>query len=738
MAGRGARRAALPILLALVGIKPAEAQERPQLRTARTATPPTIDGALDDAAWQTSPLALGPWVSYRPLRGDTGPDTTDVRIVYDERNIYIAFTCRSAEPARVRTTISRRDTVFNDDWVGLSLDSTNAGQTAYHLMVNPSGVQMDAVNTTAAGERFESDFVWTSAAQRMADGYTVEIAMPLSSIRFADRPDQVMGILFWRHISRSGIAYSWPEMRPGQWVFERHAHLVFPDLRPRRLRELLPSVILPLSQTRTAPGPWRGVEGAPDLGVSAKYGVTSQVTVDATINPDFSQVESDAFQVQVNQRFPIFFSEKRPFFMEGLGLFALAGTDGDSNMRRAVHTRRIVNPTWGAKVTGTAGRLSFGLLESSDASPDATASGGAVTGRAADSDVRKLFTMGRATYGLGQSNYIGAILVDTRHAGREHRVFGGDMSWKPSPSQGITAMFLATSTETEPSASTGKAAHVSYSYDTRRATVSVLTEHYNRGFQMDSAFYNRTGFTSAFFYSSVSFYPERAKRWGVVRIQPLLLGRYGEDRMQGGDDGFLFGGVAVNFQRQGFLRVQHGQGHERWRGQRFATSEPFGAFGGVQLFRWLSVGGYVVPRTWATFYDPTTPFQGRMDRAGFNVEWQPNGHFNQALAFDAIRFSRADTGAPVYSVDILNLKTVYQFNRRLFGRVLTQFDGSQRQWLFDLLASYELVPGTAVYAGYGALFERRGLEDDRIAPDPRAYFASRRGLFLKASYLYRF
>lgn len=144
------------------------------------------------------------------------------------------------------------------------------------------------------------------------------------------------------------------------------------------------------------------------------------------------------------------------------------------------------------------------------------------------------------------------------------------------------------------------------------------------------------------------------------------------------------------------------------------------------------------PRTHGTFYDPVDPFQGRVNRGGINFEWQPNGHFNQAVAFDAVRFSRADTGAPVYSVNILNLKTVYQVNRRIFGRLLTQFDGSQQRWLFDLLASYELVPGTAFYAGYGVLHERRGFEDGRFVPNTGAYLTTQRGLFLKASYLYRF
>src|SRR4029453_15340008 len=115
----------------------------------------------------------------------------------------------------------------------------------------------------------------------------------------------------------------------------------------------------------------------------------------------------------------------------------------------------------------------------------------------------------------------------------------------------------------------GAAAQLSYSYDTRRALVSTLVEHYAADFQMDTAFYSRTGFTSAFLYSEVNFYPEKAKRIGLIRVHPLVVARHGRDGIQGGGGGFLFVGASFNFNRQGFLRIQHGEGHEPWGGRRF-------------------------------------------------------------------------------------------------------------------------------------------------------------------------
>lgn len=727
-----------PFMLAallLTSATAAQSQERVELRVTRTRTPPRIDGALDDESWRGDPLPLGQWLSYNPTRGDAGPETTDVRITYDDRFIYIGFACRTATPGRIRTTVSRRDTVFSDDWIGLSLDSTNTGQTAYHLMVNPSGIQMDAINTTAAGEQFDADFLWYSAGQRTSDGYSVELALPVQSIRFPRGPNTTMGILFWRHVSSSGISYAWPDLKSGEWVFDRHARLVFPDLAPRRLLELLPSATFATSQTRRSPSEWNPADRTPDVGFSGKYGLTSQITIDGTVNPDFSQVESDAFQVEVNQRFPVFFSEKRPFFMEGQGLFSVAGTGGgDYNMRSAVHTRRIVNPAWGAKLTGTVGSTTFGLLESRDDSPLPLA------GEDDSTQAAKLFSIGRLTYSLGGSNYVGAIVTDTQRSGRRNRVLGADLSWKPSSSQTISATFLHSQTSTTAAArdSRGTASQITYRLDTHRFLVAPQIEHYDRGFEMDTAFYNRTGFTSAFVYSEVNFYPKAAERWGVIRLHPLVVARRGEDRVQGGDEGFLVTGIAINTKRQGFFRVQHGEGHEHWSGQRFRTGDPFGAFGGLQVFRWLNVGFNVFRNGWSTFYDSVAPYQGRSNTGGIDLNWQPGEHFNQTLSYNVVRFRRADSGASVFRVNIVNLKTVYQFDRHALVRWVAQYDSSRTQWLSDLLASYEFVPGTALHAGYGSIYEQRALTDEGFVRTTGRYLNVNRGFFFKASYLHRF
>ena len=209
--------------------------------------------------------------------------------------------------------------------------------------------------------------MWYSVAKTTSDGYVVEIQVPLQTLRFKGGDTVRMGLVFFRKVSRTGVSYAWPEMLPGQWVFDRPSHIVFSNLKPRRLVELLPSVTYGVRQERDASSSsWGDADNDAHVGASGKFGITSGVTLDATVNPDFSQVESDAFQIQVNQRFPIFFSEKRPFFMEGMGLFNIAR---GNNMRTAVHTRRIVDPIFGAKLTGTLGKTTFGVLNALDDHP---------------------------------------------------------------------------------------------------------------------------------------------------------------------------------------------------------------------------------------------------------------------------------------------------------------------------------------------------------------------------------
>ena len=368
--------------------------------------------------------------------------------------------------------------------------------------------------------------------------------------------------------------------------------------RPLTL-ELAPSVTYSWQQLRATPIAFAPADSEPDAGLSIKYGLTSEITAEGTINPDFSQVESDAFQVEVNQRFPLFFSEKRPFFMEGLGNFELAGVGGDAVMRTAVHTRRIVDPFWGGKTTGTAGRVTFGLLAAGDEAP----------GRQFGSEPNpfegenKDFYIARAQYSLGRSSYLGAIATDTEFGSGHNRVAGGDVSLRWGR-QSASATFLSTRTQSPDGTDSkrGLGGQGLYSFESKKLVFTTQMEHHDRGFQMDTAFLNQVGITQGWTYIAPSFYPDAKKYPWFKRFIPFYFVQYGNDIIQGGKTWTMVQGVRANFTRQGFFRADYSFGEQPWAGQTFPVRNTR-IWGEGQVLRWL----YVTPHDLRPPPSSTTP-----------------------------------------------------------------------------------------------------------------------------------
>jgi hypothetical protein len=206
------RAAVVACVLALLtgGTAAAQSPARAVLRAVAVTEPPTIDGVLDDVAWSGDAQPTGEWLSYNPLHGDRIPQQTRV-------------------------------------WIA---------QTSYHLMVNPSGIQLDLLNTISGNEDPSPDYVWDSAGRTNDRGYSVEIRVPLQTLRFRGGKNVSMGVLFWRRVSRSGVSVSWPPLQPGKWVFENHASLNFDSLPAIKTRELIPSATFASSQERERPERW--------------------------------------------------------------------------------------------------------------------------------------------------------------------------------------------------------------------------------------------------------------------------------------------------------------------------------------------------------------------------------------------------------------------------------------------------------------------------------------------------
>jgi hypothetical protein len=348
----------------------------------RFAAPPVIDGKLDDEVWKTAAV-FQDFVQNRPVDLVAPSQPTEVRIGYDSRFLYVGFHAYD-EPGKVRATIAKRDAVFDDDWVGIWLDTFNDGRRAYELIFNPLGVQADAIFTEGINEDFSVDIVHESKGVLTPDGYTVEVAIPFKSLRYEAGKGKKWGLHLLRTIKRiNNEQSSWmPISRDNSSLLGQEGHVTgLEGISTERTVEIIPSLTFSeegrrvptfLSAQRTIAEAQGGRLGTDtgrfvnkpvefDPGLTAKVGISPTMTLDLAINPDFAQVEADATVVTANQRFPIFFEEKRPFFLEGKEIF--------ETLLSAVHTRSIVDPDYALKFTGKRGRNTFGVLFASDNAP---------------------------------------------------------------------------------------------------------------------------------------------------------------------------------------------------------------------------------------------------------------------------------------------------------------------------------------------------------------------------------
>jgi hypothetical protein len=363
----------LPLLFILCATLSINAQTAPTpISIPKFDKAPIIDGKLDEEVWQKAAVLKN---FYQIQPGDNTPPSkpTEVLIGFDPHFLYIAFKATD-EPDKVRATLAKRDNIFSDDYVGVMLDTFNDKRKAFEVFFNPFGIQGDGILTEGRGEDFSVDLLMESKGIVHETGFNVEIAIPFKSLRFEAGKGKLWGAHFFRRIQRFEAELdSWmPFSRSIDSNLSQAGHLTgLEGISVERTIELIPSATVSqnsrfvpsLSPSARAIDPGRIVNEPLrfDLGLTAKFIPSSAVTVDLAINPDFAQVEADQLVVTANQRFPIFFPEKRPFFLEGIDIFQTPVT--------VVHTRAIVDPDVAVKTTGKLGRNTFGLMVASDNGP---------------------------------------------------------------------------------------------------------------------------------------------------------------------------------------------------------------------------------------------------------------------------------------------------------------------------------------------------------------------------------
>ncbi|HMQ05581.1 MAG TPA: DUF5916 domain-containing protein [Pyrinomonadaceae bacterium] len=329
-----------------------------------------IDGRPDEQAWQNAVVLKD---FYQTYPGDNIEPSrpTEVLLMYDEKHLYIAFKCWD-EKDKVRATVARRDNVFGEDNVRVWLDTYNDQRRAYVLGFNPLGIQQDGIHTEGQGADFSVDIVMESKGVIEDWGWSVEVKIPFKSLRYSAGAGKMWGFNAARNIDRFNDEFNqWlPDDRNVSGFLVKHGKLTgLDEIKYERTLEIVPSVTLSQTGRRTRVFPTtnavpdRFVNNPiqQDIGVTVKYNLSPNITLDAAYNPDFAEIEADAPVVTANQRFPIFFQEKRPFFLEGAEIF--------NSPLRVFNSRAIVDPDVAAKLTGKIGRTSFGFLAASDKAP---------------------------------------------------------------------------------------------------------------------------------------------------------------------------------------------------------------------------------------------------------------------------------------------------------------------------------------------------------------------------------
>ncbi|MBD3162823.1 MAG: hypothetical protein GF346_10525 [Candidatus Eisenbacteria bacterium] len=327
----------------------------PELVVSPAAGEIEIDGEIDDPGWAGAAVADGfsetdPGDNVRP------PVDTEVLVTYDEKSLYLAFLAYD-DPAEVRATYRNRDEIWGDDYIGIILDTFGESVWAYELFVNPLGIQGD-LRTVGGEEDMGFDIVWESRGRITDTGYQVEVRVPFASLRFPNRPEQEWRATFWRNRPRADrCRYSWAAMDRDEpcWLCNFGTIRGVREVRAGTSLELLPSLVgFRTSDLRDPADAYSGLgDSDHDVQVSlgARYALSSNLSIEATANPDYSQIESDAAQIDVNNPFALFYPERRPFFQEGSDLFETWFTN--------VYTRSINDPSVAVKLTG---RMSGGSL----------------------------------------------------------------------------------------------------------------------------------------------------------------------------------------------------------------------------------------------------------------------------------------------------------------------------------------------------------------------------------------
>ncbi len=689
-----------------------------------TDQPPVLDGVLDDDVWKNSSTFSG-FKTFVPDYLQDMPFKTEVYMAHDEENLYFAFKAHD-DPSLIKTSIAARDKIEADDWIRINMDSFNDQQTLYGFYINPNGIQRDT--RFAAGEEDDGmDMVWYSSGKIDNDGYSIEVKIPLKSIRYAQKGGNVsMGLMFERRISRFSMQGTYPALDPKQGInfLTQTMPVKYDKVKKNTLLEILPAVTYANNKEYN-----EGVydkENNFEPSVTLKYGITSDLVLDATINPDFSQVEADASQVEVNQRFAVFYPERRPFFLEGKENFNLAAVGFLSSIKSVVNTRTIVSPSVAGKLSGKVGKKNtISTIFAKDREFD---------DEGEELDNKATVGVLRYKRSFNKDSYLGAIGTARTFDGDYNVVYGLDGQYRFLGSNLLSANYLRSNTyETQEGGvdETDKAGSltVAFEHNTRKREFGITVIDIDDGFQSDVGQVNRTGIVRFGSNFSPKFYPKKGL---IKRIdQTYYYGRIYDKESKLSEYSIFFKND-FTLPKSTVISFAANLSNEVYAAQKFDRSS-IRVEANSQLTKRLYVKGSLRFNK-SVYY--STPEQGYGKSINGSVILQASDKLNAEVSYIYSDLFSEETDEQFFNVHIPRAKVTYQMNQYLFFRVITQYNNQTEKLAPNFLASFTYIPGTVVHLGYGSVYERTEWDGTGYIESDQ-FLETNRGLFFKASYLFR-
>jgi hypothetical protein len=683
----------------------------------RAASAIKVDGVLDEDAWKKAAVIPLP-IEWLPGDNVPPPVDTECLVTYDAKNLYIAFRAHDPKPSEIRAHLMDRDdtdTLIQDDHVGMMIDTFNDERRAFQFRVNPLGVQADAIFSEQDGvEDFSWDMIWNAVARITTDGYIVEVALPLKQLRFpAGAGPQTWGFeafRSWPRNVRHRISSQRRDRNKGCLLCDENKISGLEGLAQGRNLEFDPTGTFSRTDEREAPTDASLTRGdvQAEAGLTARWSVSSSMTLNGTVNPDFSQVEADVAQLDVNQRFALYYPEKRPFFLEGLDYF--------TTPIQAVFTRTVADPYFGAKLTGKQGGNAMGLFVTRDRINNLTLpSNESSMNVSIDDDVTTM--VGRYRRDIGSTSTIGALYAGREGEGYHNRQIGADLFWRPSQADALRVQYIRSDTQypdqivqdydQRAGAFGGNATWVDYQHVSNKWAAFGSYDAYDSGFRSDTGYVPRVDYRS--------FSGQGQRRWfrgAGSWFNQIDLGMRGwrttkDDWSMTDQTVAAFVNYTGPYQAQVQFNMPHdqivyvGKSYEYYRPNFYAGIKPSGG----------------------TAFSVTGRFGGGVDYAnnrtatgvvqvGPRIEYRPITRVSLQLSYDLDQLDVE--GGRLYRANLAQLKVMYYFNVRAFVRGILQYtdisrapalytfpvEERTRRFFQQYLFSYKLNPQTVLFVGY--------------------------------------